>query len=199
MRRATTVFAALVLTGAAAAGCGGRQDAPSADTGGEITCEVDIRHPDRHRDRQRDRRLLLARQRLRRADLDRHRRQGQGHRRRDRRLGAEHPAARRGNVSGGVLAGRHRRRRGEGHGQLRREKQPVQAISPHPHQLHPGDRPQGRRHRLVADMQGKRVSTGSPKFGHRGHRQPAAGIGRPEPGQPTSPRSGWTSPRPSTA
>ena len=40
MRRATTVFAALVLTGAAAVGCGGRQDAPSADTGGEITCEV---------------------------------------------------------------------------------------------------------------------------------------------------------------
>ena len=40
MRRATTVFAALVLTGAAATGCGGRQDAPSADTGGEVTCEV---------------------------------------------------------------------------------------------------------------------------------------------------------------
>ena len=40
MRRATTVLAALVLTGAAAVGCGGRQDAPSADTGGEITCEV---------------------------------------------------------------------------------------------------------------------------------------------------------------
>ena len=28
------------LTGAAATGCGGRQDAPSADSGGEITCEV---------------------------------------------------------------------------------------------------------------------------------------------------------------
>ena len=40
MRRATTALAALVLTGAAAVGCGGRQDAPSADTGGEITCEV---------------------------------------------------------------------------------------------------------------------------------------------------------------
>ncbi len=44
MRRATTVFAALVSTGmligTAATGCGGRQDAPSADTGGEVTCEV---------------------------------------------------------------------------------------------------------------------------------------------------------------
>jgi TRAP transporter TAXI family solute receptor len=44
MIRATTVFAALVSTGmlisTAATGCGGRQDAPSADTGGEVTCEV---------------------------------------------------------------------------------------------------------------------------------------------------------------
>jgi hypothetical protein len=39
MRRATTVFAALVLTGVAATGCGGRQDQPSADSGGEITCK----------------------------------------------------------------------------------------------------------------------------------------------------------------
>ena len=31
-------------------------------------------------------------------------------------------------------------------------------------------------------MRGKRVSTGSPKSGHRGDRQPAAGIGRAEPG-----------------
>lgn len=39
----TTVFAgiaALLLTGVAATGCGGRQDAPSADSGGEVTCEV---------------------------------------------------------------------------------------------------------------------------------------------------------------
>jgi TRAP transporter TAXI family solute receptor len=40
VKRVTTVVAALVLTGAAATGCGGRKDAPSADTGGEITCEV---------------------------------------------------------------------------------------------------------------------------------------------------------------
>jgi uncharacterized protein len=40
MNRAQTVFAALVLVGAAATGCGGRQDAPSADTGAEVTCEV---------------------------------------------------------------------------------------------------------------------------------------------------------------
>lgn len=40
MKRTVTVFAALVLTGAAATACGGRQDAPAADSGGEITCEV---------------------------------------------------------------------------------------------------------------------------------------------------------------
>jgi TRAP transporter TAXI family solute receptor len=43
MRRVTTVFAALVSTGmliGVATGCGGRQDKPSADTGGEVTCEV---------------------------------------------------------------------------------------------------------------------------------------------------------------
>lgn len=39
MRRAMTVVAALVLTGAAATGCGGRQDAPTADSGGDVTCE----------------------------------------------------------------------------------------------------------------------------------------------------------------
>ncbi|MCB0948808.1 MAG: TAXI family TRAP transporter solute-binding subunit [Mycobacterium sp.] len=38
--RAVAVIAALMLTGTAATGCGGRQDAPSADSGGEITCEV---------------------------------------------------------------------------------------------------------------------------------------------------------------
>ena len=31
---------ALILTGVAAVGCGGRQDAPSADSGGEVTCQV---------------------------------------------------------------------------------------------------------------------------------------------------------------
>lgn len=40
MRRMTTVVAALILTGVAATGCGGRQDAPSADSGGDITCDV---------------------------------------------------------------------------------------------------------------------------------------------------------------
>ncbi len=40
MKRMTAVLATLVLTGAAATGCGGRQDAPGADAGGEITCEV---------------------------------------------------------------------------------------------------------------------------------------------------------------
>lgn len=43
MRRATRVLAglaALALTGVAATGCGGRQDAPTADSGGDITCEV---------------------------------------------------------------------------------------------------------------------------------------------------------------
>ncbi|TFV56988.1 TAXI family TRAP transporter solute-binding subunit [Mycobacterium sp. PS03-16] len=38
--RAMTVLGALVLVGAAATGCGGRQDQPTADTGGEVTCEV---------------------------------------------------------------------------------------------------------------------------------------------------------------
>lgn len=33
-------FAAVTLTAAVATGCGGRQDAPTADSGGEITCEV---------------------------------------------------------------------------------------------------------------------------------------------------------------
>ncbi len=40
MKRTTGAFAALVLAGAALTGCGGRQDAPTADSGGEITCEV---------------------------------------------------------------------------------------------------------------------------------------------------------------
>lgn len=40
MRRAVTVFAAVALTGVAATGCGGRQDAPTADSGGDVTCEV---------------------------------------------------------------------------------------------------------------------------------------------------------------
>lgn len=40
MRRVMTVVAAVVLTGAAATGCGGRQDAPTADSGGELTCEL---------------------------------------------------------------------------------------------------------------------------------------------------------------
>ena len=39
-RRATTVVGALMLIGITATGCGGRQDKPSADTGGEVTCEV---------------------------------------------------------------------------------------------------------------------------------------------------------------
>ncbi len=38
--RILAVFATLALTAGAATGCGGRQDAPSADTGGEVTCEV---------------------------------------------------------------------------------------------------------------------------------------------------------------
>lgn len=40
MKSALTVFTVLALTGAVATGCGGRQDAPSADTGGDVTCEV---------------------------------------------------------------------------------------------------------------------------------------------------------------
>lgn len=40
MRRAVTVFAAVALTGVAATGCGGRQDAPTADSGGDVTCEL---------------------------------------------------------------------------------------------------------------------------------------------------------------
>lgn len=38
--KAFAVLAGLLLTGVAATGCGGRQDAPSADAGGEVTCEV---------------------------------------------------------------------------------------------------------------------------------------------------------------
>ena len=40
MRSAARVFVALMLTAVAATGCGGRQDAPNADSGGEITCMV---------------------------------------------------------------------------------------------------------------------------------------------------------------
>jgi TRAP transporter TAXI family solute receptor len=40
VKSAATIFALLALTGAAATGCGGRQDAPTADSGGEVTCEV---------------------------------------------------------------------------------------------------------------------------------------------------------------
>ncbi len=40
MRSAGRVFAVLMLAGFAATGCGGRQDAPTADSGGEVTCEV---------------------------------------------------------------------------------------------------------------------------------------------------------------
>ncbi|MCH9668994.1 MAG: TAXI family TRAP transporter solute-binding subunit [Actinomycetia bacterium] len=40
MRSAGRVFTALMLAGIAATGCGGRQDAPNADSGGEVTCEV---------------------------------------------------------------------------------------------------------------------------------------------------------------
>lgn len=40
MRHPAKVVVALALIGTAATGCGGRQDAPSADSGGEITCEV---------------------------------------------------------------------------------------------------------------------------------------------------------------
>jgi TRAP transporter TAXI family solute receptor len=40
MKSAATVFALLALTAAAATGCGGRQDAPTADSGGDVTCEV---------------------------------------------------------------------------------------------------------------------------------------------------------------
>lgn len=40
MRSAATVLALLALTGAAVTACGGRQDTPTADSGGEITCEV---------------------------------------------------------------------------------------------------------------------------------------------------------------
>lgn len=39
MRSAAVIFALVALTGAATA-CGGRQDAPTADSGGEVTCEV---------------------------------------------------------------------------------------------------------------------------------------------------------------
>lgn len=38
--RTTTVLAILAMTGAAVSGCGGRKDAPAADSGGQITCEV---------------------------------------------------------------------------------------------------------------------------------------------------------------
>lgn len=40
MRSAARTVAVLLLTGVVATGCGGRQDAPNADSGGEITCEV---------------------------------------------------------------------------------------------------------------------------------------------------------------
>lgn len=40
MNRVVTVFAALALAGVAASGCGGRQDAPTADSGGDVTCDL---------------------------------------------------------------------------------------------------------------------------------------------------------------
>ena len=45
----------------------------------------------------------------------------------------------------------------------------------------------------MADFRGKRISTGSPEVGHRGHRQPAAAGGRAEPGDrrpAAAPRAG---------
>jgi TRAP transporter TAXI family solute receptor len=40
MRRTTTAFAALLMLGAGLTGCGGRQDQASTDSGGDVTCEV---------------------------------------------------------------------------------------------------------------------------------------------------------------
>ncbi len=39
MNRAATIFGTLVVLVSASA-CGGRQDAPTADSGGDVTCEV---------------------------------------------------------------------------------------------------------------------------------------------------------------
>ncbi len=55
MRRKFWSAALVVGLGVTLAGCGGRQDAAGTDAGGDVTCEVAQRHPDRHRDRQRDR------------------------------------------------------------------------------------------------------------------------------------------------
>ncbi|MGD9618510.1 MAG: TAXI family TRAP transporter solute-binding subunit [Mycolicibacterium sp.] len=40
MRSAVRAFTVLMLAAVTATGCGGRQDAPTADSGGELTCEV---------------------------------------------------------------------------------------------------------------------------------------------------------------
>ena len=82
---------------------------------------------DHHRHRQRHRRLLRARRRAGAADLRQH--HAQGDRRRDRRVGAEHPAAGRRRVRHRVLAGRHGGRRGRAAQGAFTEPQQVQALA----------------------------------------------------------------------
>ena len=112
-------------------------------------------------------------------DLRQH--HAEGDRGRDRRVGAEHPAAGRRRVRHRVLAGRHRRRRGRAARASFTEPQQVQALariySNYTHVV--VQRSSGIT--TMADFRGKRISTGSPEVGHRGDRQPAAAGGRPQP------------------
>ena len=164
MRRTFALAAAGTLTATALVGCGGKQDA----AGHGHRRRGDLRgrpgHPDRHRHRQRDRRLLRARQRVRGTDRGGGR-QGQGDGLRDRRLGAEHPAARGGQVRRGVLPGRH--------APPTRSTAPAASRPSSRCRRWPGSTPTTPRSscarrpasRTWPAMKGKRVSTGSPKSG----------------------------------
>ena len=178
--RALTTTAVLALA-LAIAGCGGRQTQQTTDTATSVTCAVSTADPDQHRHRQHHRRLLHPGQRLRRTALSGHRRQAQGHRGRDRRLRAEHPATRGGPVPGGVLAVRHRHRRRQRHGQLPPHPQPVQALARIYDNYTQVRRPRRLRHQLGRRHEGQAHLHRVAEIWHRGHRQPAAGGRWPQP------------------
>ena len=140
------------------------------------------RRPAEHCDRKHHRGLLRTRRCLRRSHQPRKPRKVEGHRRRDVGIGAEHPTARGGHPSGGLLVGRHRRRRDQRHGVIHREAAHCRAVAALS-QLHAGDRTQRRRHqhdRRHARQAGvHRIA----ELRHRGHRQPDAGSRRAGPQQ----------------
>ena len=125
----------------------------------------------------------------------------QGDRRRDRRVGAEHPAARRRRLRHRVLAGRHRGRRGAAaRAAFDGKPQQVHGAGPDLLELHAGrwSAPTAGS-TAIADMRGKRISTGSPKSGTEVIAEPAAAGGRPGPDVRRAGAAAGPAPRPWTA